>query len=94
MEQWYHNNGDLPKLRIFGYSQGGVLGQRAIVDLLKFVDCNPKNSSIFFNPVGVESDYIDKWKNAGNTSLPTVYNYVVSNDIISQNRGRVYWASI
>jgi len=72
------------KIRVLGYSQGGVLAQRAIVDFYEYINLDPLYISIFFNSPGVENDYHQRWELIPKELKPGVLGYVVSNDVISK----------
>jgi hypothetical protein len=71
-----------PKVRVMGYSQGGVLGQRAVVDFAEQV--SQDKPSLFFNSAGVEKDYKVRWDNIPEENRPNVKNFLVSRDPISK----------
>ncbi len=81
---WYTDPKHQLKFRVFGYSQGGVLGQRAVTDFYEYMQKDRRNHSIFFNSPGVETDYYEKWNLFNPDTRPKVVNYVITNDIVSK----------
>lgn len=81
---WFTGNKTLPLFRIMGFSQGAVLGQRAIVDFHKYLLKDSLNSSILFNSPGVEADYAVAWEKIIPEEKPSVINYLVTHDIVSK----------
>jgi len=73
-----------PTFRILGYSQGGVLGQRAVIDFHPYMHKQALNGSIFFNSPGVEADYYISWQAIPERMRPAAQNYLVTKDIVSK----------
>jgi len=88
-QSWFADQDNLPKFRILGFSQGAVLGQRAIVDFYNFIQKESLSASILFNSPGVEADYAIAWENMKAEVKPAVINYLVTHDIVSK-RGRKF----
>jgi len=83
-KDWFSRQSNPKKFRIFGYSQGGVLGQRAIVDFAHYIQTSDKYPSIFFNSPGVEDDYYRAWSARAGENLPSVINYLTTGDVVSK----------
>ncbi len=83
-KHWFKGEGTRPLFRIMGYSQGAVLGQRAIVDFYPYIAKGTLNASILFNSPGVEKDYIEGWLKIDEKVRPVVVNILITNDIISK----------
>jgi len=83
-EEWFDGAPKSKKFRLFGYSQGGVLGQRTLVDFPEYVQTSDKYPSIFFNSPGVEEDYYRKWSNFDEKHRPAAINYVTTGDVVSK----------
>ena len=82
--QWFKLPEHFQKFRIFGYSQGGVLGQRAAVDFAEYLGQSRNDCSVFFNSPGIEKDYLEKWNALNPEQRPAAINYVVSRDAVSK----------
>jgi len=83
--KWYgEKNTSKPLFRVLGYSQGGVLGQRACVDFYPFIDKGILNPSIFFNSPGVENDYALAWEAIKPNEKPVVMSILVTRDVVSK----------
>lgn len=72
----------LGSARVIGYSQGGALAQRFIVDFHSML--SRKETSIVFNAPAVEKDYKLSWDQIPEKSRPRVLNFVVTHDIVSK----------
>lgn len=83
-EEWFKNAPKSKKFRLFGYSQGGVLAQRTLIDFPQYVQTSDKYPSIFFNSPGVEEDYYKKWGNIVDIDRPAAINYVTTGDVVSK----------
>lgn len=68
--------------RVIGYSQGGCLAQRFIVD---FNDkLSQKELSIVYNAPAAEKDYKDRWNRIPESQRTKVVNFVFEHDIVSK----------
>lgn len=83
-KSWYSDPTHKAKFRIFGYSQGGVLGQRAMADFAEYMQTDWLNSSLFFNSPGVEKEYIEEWSRLPSEKRPAACHFLITNDIISK----------
>jgi len=83
-EEWFKEAPKSKKFRLFGYSQGGVLGQRTLIDFPEYVQTSEKYPSIFFNSPGVEEDYYKKWCELEEKNRPSAINYVTTGDVVSK----------
>lgn len=81
---WFAQPEHKQKFRVFGYSQGGVLGQRAVIDFPEFMQQTASNHSIFFNSPGIEKDYFEKWNAIEPENRPLAVNYVITKDAVSK----------
>lgn len=92
-ENWFKTETHHTPFRIFGYSQGGVLGQRAMADFYKYMSLDVNNPSLFFNSPGVEKDYVEEWLALGDKERPAAIHYVITHDIISKS-GREFLGEV
>lgn len=85
LKHWFRGSENTrPLFRFMGYSQGGVLGQRACVDFYTYLEKDPLNASIFFNSPAVEADYFKQWCELAAENKPCVANYLITRDLVSK----------
>lgn len=82
--KWFAKDQEGPLFRIMGYSQGGVLGQRAVVDFYPFVQRKKLNESIFLHSPAPEEAYFKMWTEIPDQAKPTVVNYIFRRDVVSK----------
>lgn len=73
-----------PGFRIMGYSQGALLGQRAVIDFHRYLAKDELNPSLLYNSPGLEADYMDRWDAIPENARPQCINILVTHDIISK----------
>lgn len=73
-----------PLFRVMGYSQGAILGQRALVDFHPFFQKQLYQESILFNSPALEEDYYMTWEGLPGEQKPSVIIYLVTYDIVSK----------
>lgn len=86
-------NGTAPRFRVMGYSQGGVLAQRAVVDFYEYVAREPLHLSLFFNSPALEDDYFNRWLEIPETSRPSCFNILRTGDPVSK-RGHKFIGNV
>jgi|GEM_PF-6465152 len=89
-KEWFHEGpmAESPHFRVMGYSQGAVLGQRALVDFYPYFERRPLQESLLFNSPALELDYYQTWEEIPAGQKPATYIYLVINDIVSKRGHR------
>ena len=83
--QWFKEAGaNTPHFRILGFSQGAVLGQRALVDFYPYCERRLYQESLLFNSPALEEDYFSTWEQIPTEEKPQVIIYLVTHDVVSK----------
>ncbi len=80
--EWFKEE-QQPLFKIFGYSQGAVLGQRTLVDFYPYLAKGKFRASYFLNAPAVEQDIYERWTKIKPEEKPTSFVFVVSKDVVS-----------
>lgn len=84
LQGWFKAVPENPHFRVMGFSQGAVLGQRALVDFYPYFERKLYQESLLFNSPALEEDYYNLWEAIPSEQKPSVFIYLATNDLVSK----------